>query len=749
MVAPGNLASQLSNLPIPSRGAGRPHTPQTARPGIATHKRIRSSTIGGIEPPPRDWSSSQNKKAASPSDLEDLRAAAGNGRNYSNLSQVDRSSQDKGSDGSSSEDSDQCFADVYFDKYGVVNRKNPKNWLLKSCIGAGLAKSCHVEMGHGSLSTRQQLMNTTRSLENAKARVEVQIKQSVAQHEEYIAQVGDPERIRYLQLIFAPLKDLPEHPTFQDLLKDTVLPGDLEAEDKERRKELARRRARKATAKVCLLNKLGSSVGSPPTATDATKVKPAIRTKATGGAMSNQQRVLLLAVFQHMIFRVSGPTKSQLMKRCTWFRFLIHSGLLGCRADMDECSGPQEATIDYQYATRVFNKYAESGNVLTFSGWASATQFILKSPGFHETQHEAVGALFDRVLARAQEKYGLKTQDLIPSSSTMRGRQSMAARSTASVASMTMSVALLTGAPSEAASQCGDSVAEGAGEDDIAPLKWQIALGEEQMCEPETLQMLHQFLPHLKHLFMYYAAGSSKVNEADLTRISPEKFRRMLVDIRFFPQFVQTHSLQRHLGISQERCGEEDLDFEAFVECLVRIGYVFLITYGNIKQQAAPARLKILWLLAQLHARVPRHLLVKLSESSTLEGRLSGNSDAEYARKIAEQRQASKQSEAAADNKEKKKEPALMSQRSKELWKKVKTDIMDMPRRTFTIKYRDSLWQKMVPFELHESPLTELILHRCITASEQEKPLEASMSYQNLGGFSRKSSVAESVYSRR
>lgn len=502
--------------------------------------------------------------------------------------------------------------ETFFDATGMLLRHSPQNWALATCLGSTLSKSKHVEMGHCSLSTRQQLKNTLRTLEIAKTRVEEQIKDSVEQQQDYLAVAGDAQRHRYLSLIFHPLREPPTDVKFQELLDDPPPTSTLE-EDLERERELYKNKKGKISFKKgynkAVVNVLpgsaqGKSAGNRPAAA-----------ASTGGAMSNQQRATLLTVFQRYVFRVSGPVKSSLMQRSTWFRFLLHAELLGARGVLVDEEGEYKPTITFETAAKIFLKYAEANSsppVLTFSGWASATQYILKGPKFFDSQAEVVKGLFELVLPRTFMRVGLRPEDLLNTSPTR--RMSFVAgvgRATTNV-SRTMSLALA----NLETSSVGGSVLEGSVEDDRQPLPFQVTLAEEQMCEPEPLQLLHEFRPHLQLLFAHYSGCDVKM--VSKSTMDHDAFKRMMDDIRFFPDFVQTYGLQRNLEISQSRCedDEDGLTFSAFVECLVRICFLYLGTYGNSAQQAASSRLKCLWMLAQLHARLPRELLAAFGKKS-------------------------------------------------------------------------------------------------------------------------------------
>mmetsp|Transcript_16518 Transcript_16518/g.57847 ORF Transcript_16518/g.57847 Transcript_16518/m.57847 type:complete len:184 (+) Transcript_16518:1610-2161(+) len=76
-----------------------------------------------------------------------------------------------------------------------------------------------------------------------------------------------------------------------------------------------------------------------------------------------------------------------------------------------------------------------------------------------------------------------------------------------------------------------------------------------------------------------------------------------LTELQIFPEFVQIFSLRQHLTWSNKRIGSIGLDYRVFVECICRIGFLYLTFYGNATQQPAPSKWKCLWVLTMLRVR--------------------------------------------------------------------------------------------------------------------------------------------------
>lgn len=349
-----------------------------------------------------------------------------------------------------------------------------------------------------------------------------------------------------------------------------------------------------------------------------------------GLPLTNPQRQVLVSLFQRYVLRVSGPESQNAMCRSTWFRLLYHCGLLG------------PSCVHFSEGTAVFTMFSEVGTsgatmgiqVLTFSAWMSAMHHILKNPRFgYESQHELVDQFFNVVLKRCDEWWlqGSELKRFGCKEWCLQGSEKARASSP--------------GCPRKR-------------REAVALNGWQSDLAEEQMCEPEVLQLLHEFEPALRQIFQHYGlrdaegasadAGSAEAdaaeagaatsedvdvsaddvhdNQEELGRafgyatdggqgqverneavsfqpcIPPEAFETMLREFRFFPMIVQTHSARQHIRISLKRHRMRELSFAAFVECICRISFVYLSLYGNSVQQGAPSKRKCLWLFTLLRA---------------------------------------------------------------------------------------------------------------------------------------------------
>lgn len=204
--------------------------------------------------------------------------------------------------------------------------------------------------------------------------------------------------------------------------------------------------------------------------------------------------------------------------------------------------------VSWSHASSVFGIYAEACQVgigaptLTFSSWVNAVQHILRGPTFYRTQKEVISNLFGVCLQRCEARLSGGSSGAISLAGAWLGccadkksirqseegerrfgpgrtpaaavapsmreslRKAVAGRSSRNTGSVFKRSSLWKSAepssnPDEPVSQ------ESAGQmrEDVGVLGWQSDLAEEQMCEPEVLQMLHEFEGPLQQLFMHYA----------------------------------------------------------------------------------------------------------------------------------------------------------------------------------------------------------------------------------------------------
>jgi hypothetical protein len=314
--------------------------------------------------------------------------------------------------------------------------------------------------------------------------------------------------------------------------------------------------------------------------------------------------------------------------------------------------------VSFSHASAVYNMYAEVNTsgppALSFSTWVNAIQHILRGPNFYRTHKEVVLNLFGVCLKRCDIKLGVPHSEKMQAKSrqlsmdsTLKSTDMMQKQYRRSLGRTTETLPPMPDTPDGNAWMPPLSTTA-----DPGVLGWQTDLAEEQMCEPEVLLLLHEHEDAFYAIFEHYATerkrpeGRGKISsqvrrestaffledptccseieqeepvehDTDTTQkaslplnrqrrdvmMDPGSFRFMVHDLGLFPGVVQLHSVQQHLDISLSRRESIKLSYQAFVECLLRIAFVYLSIYGNNVQQAAFSKAKCVWLITLLRVR--------------------------------------------------------------------------------------------------------------------------------------------------
>lgn len=597
---------------------------------------------------------------------------------------------------------------TFFDQQGVLNRDSPTHWALQVCQNQPLHQSCKLSGDRpAGLSRRQQTLNARNTLDLDQMRRDAKIKLSAEQRSEdpRIMFAYDAQQERYLRLMFEPITD------FWENMPDDILDESVDKATARKMRAGSKRGKGRSPWKIVkqgqnCLRLMGKQRNS-----DVSFKPHQDQGSAVGsGILTNEQRTILLNIFQRYVLRVSGGANGNdlVMARSTWFRFLHHCGILGpdvlpdCqqsgrhslfiasgapsrrvsdqigssglttpvrleaprgsgaspapvwKSEEPECDVNRQGGATFSHASAVFAMYSEANMgppTLTFSNWVNAIQHILRGPNFYRTSKEVMLNLFGVCLKRCENVLGIQAEkkDASPSRKNM-SRRSLPPKAKEAFTSVdTIDMAALV--PIE----------------EIEPgvLGWQSHLAEEQMCEPEVLLMLHEHEVPLRALFEYYATRKEREDteqsperkhynryisqmfveedvadsasdpedlDADTdeargdmgvhtpsfsalpqnsqftqakpeTVMDPKDFRFMARELGLFPGVVQLHSVKQHLTMSLKRRHASHLTYEAFVECLLRITFVYLSIYGNNVQQASFSKAKCMWLMTLLRVR--------------------------------------------------------------------------------------------------------------------------------------------------
>ena len=144
---------------------------------------------------------------------------------------------------------------------------------------------------HGSLSTRQQLLNSQSSLENARKRAAQQRKATSEIQGESNAIAVDPQRLRHLYMVFQPLDYIPSAPVFKKHLSQFYM------EDSHERQPTGIYRA-------CEDVREHDDLEEQNLMTKGRNRAPSLLAAGSGSSMSNEQRALLHAVFKKSVSKV-------------------------------------------------------------------------------------------------------------------------------------------------------------------------------------------------------------------------------------------------------------------------------------------------------------------------------------------------------------------------------------------------------------------------------------------------------------
>lgn len=292
---------------------------------------------------------------------------------------------------------------------------------------------------------------------------------------------------------------------------------------------------------------------------------------------SAEQQVMLQIFFLSYVRRVD-PTCKDLMGLGTWFRFLIDCNLLD----------PKKVT--FSRGTSVFGMFAEKHGArqkLNFKNWCLAVERILQSPYENKSPQEIHALLFGDLLKLCYERVDL------PVVNKSRPRR--------------------------------DSLS-------AADPRWLTNLVEDELCEPEVLQMLQRMQGPLYRLFQHFAGpNGSSVNGSCPTRkigtlSKPRKdtkrfgegmhrrgplmpfddrldhagFEMALQVLGIFPALISWHQMRKSYYDIVDRGGPDAIGFTGFVEGLCRAIFEYLAGQGNNEQKEASGKWKGLWMLCWL-----------------------------------------------------------------------------------------------------------------------------------------------------
>jgi len=198
--------------------------------------------------------------------------------------------------------------------------------------------------------------------------------------------------------------------------------------------------------------------------------------------------------------------------------------------------------VSWSHGSSVFTLYAESTHApptMTFSSWVNAVQHVLRGPSFYRTQKEVIANLFGVCLQRCEVRISGGTggppsagppisgsfcaPPMLTDSGHGSHRPPVSREPTPPGTPRAGSpLGFAKASSKKAASEMSREQALRQF-DDVGVLGWQSDLAEEQMCEPEVIQLLHEFEVPLQKLFMIYALREYNGVTAESPGASPKK----------------------------------------------------------------------------------------------------------------------------------------------------------------------------------------------------------------------------------
>lgn len=361
----------------------------------------------------------------------------------------------------------------FFDDRGFLGRETPTHWAVTACYNPSIQRSAHklIESKVG-IPLRQQSINAKRTIERDQKQREREIKLMTKQSGRPLSGY-DAQHQRYLQLLFEPMQGVGDK-----IPQDLTMEFENEMGAMNRANDAKRRQTLKSLATLVKLGNLSFRSTSGLTKHDSREGH------AVTLSFSSSQRARLINLSQMYITRVDRAAGADTMRRSTWFRFMHHCGILGAE------DGP---SVTFSQASSVFAMFSEAAPggmhkspTLTFGNWVTAIQHLLDGPKFHfKTQAALLDYLFGTWVTRCESRWA--DAPLPPGKAMQPHARKRGSR------------------PWK--------------KDQVDPAEgnfaWQVEVAEEQMCEPEVLQVLHEFEVPLQGLFAHYASIPGEKSPAD------------------------------------------------------------------------------------------------------------------------------------------------------------------------------------------------------------------------------------------
>eukprot|EP00929_Paragymnodinium_shiwhaense_P070579 TRINITY_DN35742_c0_g1_i1.p1 TRINITY_DN35742_c0_g1~~TRINITY_DN35742_c0_g1_i1.p1 ORF type:complete len:1144 (+),score=242.65 TRINITY_DN35742_c0_g1_i1:185-3616(+) len=496
------------------------------------------------------WREINKEKALQEKMMQRMRGRSGaSGIEQGAAERVIQSSRLASSSSSDSDDEQRATLGLLFDSRGFLHPGTPANWTARRC------KASHnIAPGHPNtekLRKSEQSANEKRALRNNKL-----ITNSRIADLKHLQEDRDDHFPHFVKLVL--------HPTEECISDFEEACEYLESAHQHQAK--VRCPDSRSAARARWIKAVGMIIRARharwPGLEDEDGDETGLQTIRIGLPLSSEQQKTLGIVFKYYTTRVACPGQNEsVMQRCTWFRFWHHTGLLSARGG-----------VTLHQASSVFDLFAEQRTLpptLSLAGWMAALQKILISRG-SQSDENMVQELFGTLLKRCVELYGVK---LVPEKNAdeelRRAREAAIAQSlfsgrqgeyervmeafATSVSGDRDAAATEQGSASRGSQTGGYTKTAAVG---VGVPPWACALAEEQLCEPEVMQCLHEYVVPLRCLFLYYArkdcgqhdhnALRRQTTDAVLNHMSPRTSRfQSLNSLASFEQIDDTDRFGR------------------------------------------------------------------------------------------------------------------------------------------------------------------------------------------------------------
>lgn len=344
----------------------------------------------------------------------------------------------------------------FFNDRGFRDKKAAPGWALR-VFKTNLHKSyVPSDITPSELPEWQRVKNAKDALEKDRVELDLNLKEEAKSHFDSLKNpLASEVEQRSLKLLFEPMKDFLDN-----------MPKELHDEAVAEIKGLVLENKKRQDINAQLARSIVQIGGI--TLKAATLQDTEDRGPSCTSNFNTAQRITLQTYFERYTLRVSSSNVDK-MYRSTWFRLLGDMKLLG------------PDSITFSRAKDVFHMFSEfqggSVPILTFANWLNALQYVLKVPRLYPTQVQLCEALFEKLLKLCEHR--------LPDPSISQSFKESAKKSSPKKGVVGR----------QATKKKEENNNDG----------WCLALAEEQICEPEVVEMVEEFRGLFKAIYDAYA----------------------------------------------------------------------------------------------------------------------------------------------------------------------------------------------------------------------------------------------------